>query len=123
MPLPMSTMARDRIPASTLARVGAERRAQPDFARPPRDADGHQREDAQRRQKQDERGHRRLCSGRTIRPISRCRTHSSSGCASWTNNPPSTLAAMNGRRAASVAGLPRTRTLITSGDTVPADAA
>ena len=45
-----------------MARVGAERRAQPDFARPPRDADGHQREDAQRRQKQDERGHRHLRS-------------------------------------------------------------
>ena len=44
-----------------MARVGAERRAQPDFARPPRDADRHQREDAQRRQQQDQRGHARPC--------------------------------------------------------------
>ena len=40
-----------------MARVGAKRRAQPDCTRPPRDADGQQREDAQRRQEQDERGH------------------------------------------------------------------
>jgi hypothetical protein len=33
------------------------------------------------------------------------------------------IAAMNGRHAANVAALPRTRTLITSGETVPADAA
>ena len=57
MALPTRTMARDRIPARQMGRVGAQRRAQPDLARPPRNADGHQREDAQRRQKQHERGH------------------------------------------------------------------
>jgi hypothetical protein len=58
-----------------------------------------------------------------IRCISRCRIHSLSGCASRTSNPASTVAAITGRRAASVAGLPRTRTLITSGDIASAAAA
>ena len=52
-----------------MARVGAERRAQPDFARPPRDADGHQREDSERRQKQDEHGHRCQRAGLHRQPV------------------------------------------------------
>ena len=43
---------------------------------------------------------------------SRCQIHSPSGRASWTDSPASTFAAIVGRRAASVAGLPRSRTLM-----------
>ncbi len=57
-----------------------------------------------------------------VKLISRSRIHSSSGRASWTCNLASTSAASTGRRDASAAGLPRTRTLITSAEIVPADA-
>ena len=62
MPLPMSTSARDRMPASTW-RGSAPSAARSPISRVRRETlIGHQREDAQRREKQDERSDRDLRS-------------------------------------------------------------
>ena len=119
MPLPMSTMARDRIPASTWRGLA------PSAARSP--ISRVRRETLTDTSEKIPSADRNKTSAVTpasaptvtVKPSSRRRTHSSSGRASWTSNLASTSAAMTGRRAASGAGLPRTRTLITSGDTVP----
>ena len=52
MPLPTSTAAREKMPREQARPAGAERRAQSDLARPPGDADRHQREDPRRREEQ-----------------------------------------------------------------------
>ena len=123
IPLPISTMARDRIPASTWRGLAPSAVRSP-ISRVRRETltDISEKIPSADRNKTSEvtPASAPACTLKLHLPP---RIHSSSGRASWTCNLASTSAAMTGRRAASGAGLPRTRTLITSGETVPADAA